>query len=195
MNIIVFDTETASMNKRFIYNLGYVVYDTETGELLKMKDLVISQVWHNKMLFATAYYGEKRPLYIKSLRSRKSQLKKWGFACRELEKDIIKYGVRKIYAFNSSFDESAFKMNCEWYKNKNPLRLCEVCDIRKIVKSKITDTKEYKDFCLKNELLTEKGNIKTSAESIYRYLKNDTGFIEDHTALSDSLIELKILLA
>lgn len=44
MNIIVFDTETISLEKQFIYNLGWVVVDTKTGEIKNQTDSAIRQV-------------------------------------------------------------------------------------------------------------------------------------------------------
>jgi len=37
------------------------------------------------------------------------------------------------------------------------------------------------------------GNVKTGAEFAYRFCIGDHGFIEDHTALSDCVIEVEIL--
>ena len=54
MKIVVFDTETIGLNKPWAYNIGYVIYDTETGEILEEKDFVVEQIWHNEPLFETA---------------------------------------------------------------------------------------------------------------------------------------------
>ena len=40
--------------------------------------------------------------------------------------------------------------------------------------------------------MTEKGNIKTDAESVFAYLFNEPSVIESHTALSDAILETKI---
>ena len=55
-------------------------------------------------------------------------------------------------------------------------------------------TKKYVNFCNDNGYVTEKGNIQTKAEIVYRYLKNDKTFEEEHTGLSDCKIEYEILL-
>ena len=44
MNIIVFDTETVNLEKPFVYNIGYVIYNTDTAEILATKDFVVEQV-------------------------------------------------------------------------------------------------------------------------------------------------------
>ena len=52
----------------------------------------------------------------------------------------------------------------------------------------------YKNFCETHNYFTDSGNYSTTAETVFRYLTNDTEFIEDHTALSDSEIEAAILI-
>ena len=51
MRITVFDTETISTNKPFVYNIGYLIYDTETDKTLLKKDFVVKEIWQNKELF------------------------------------------------------------------------------------------------------------------------------------------------
>ena len=43
MNIVVFDTETVSLEKPFCYNIGYVIVDTESGKRLVRRDYVVEQ--------------------------------------------------------------------------------------------------------------------------------------------------------
>ena len=51
MNIMVFDTETISVNKPYCYNIGYIIYDTDGGQVLCKRDFVVEQVWNNRPLF------------------------------------------------------------------------------------------------------------------------------------------------
>ena len=81
MNIAIFDTETTSLDKPFCYNIGVVIANVETGDILSQKDFVVEQVWHNKMCFASAYYAEKRPLYIKAMRAKETKMEKFGYIC------------------------------------------------------------------------------------------------------------------
>lgn len=55
-------------------------------------------------------------------------------------------------------------------------------------------SRNYFNFIEKNNYLTEKGNPISKAEIVYRYLFDENNFIEEHTALEDSKIELSILL-
>ena len=194
MNIMIFDTETISLNKPFCYNIGYVIFDTDSHEVITSKDYVVEQIWKNKELFSTAYYADKRPLYVSAMKGKKAIKKRYWMIMDSLKKDIQKYKVVAAYAYNSPFDINVFKFNCEWFKTFNPLEDIPVFDIRGYVMNKIAFTNEYKAFCENNNYFTEANNYSTTAENIYRFITKNTNFIESHTALSDSEIELQILI-
>ena len=193
MNIVVFDTETTSVNKPFCYNIGYCVVEVETGDILLRRDYVVEQVWHNPMLFTTAYYAEKREKYVKAMRSRKTEMSKYGYICRKMIRDFIDFNVVGAYAYNSPFDDGVFTYNSDWYKCVNPFDNMPIFDIRGYAHQFIID-EDFKKFCEDNGYFTESGNYSTTAETVYRYITGNTDFIEDHTALSDSEIETGILL-
>lgn len=193
MNILVFDTETVNLEKPFAYNIGYVVYNTDSAEILVKRDYVVEQVWHNPMLFTTAYYADKRDLYIGRMRSRKCLMDKFGYITQAMYRDIKEYNITHAFAYNSDFDVRVFNWNCDWFKCINPLDTVQVHDIRGQVHEKIATTKDFQGFCDRYELFTEGGNYSTTAEAVYRYITDSSDFVEEHTALADSLIELDIL--
>ena len=191
---IVLDTETISLEKPFVYDLGYVIVN-DNGDIIAKKSYVISQVWNNKELFATAYYADKKPLYYARLKSGYSKKVGWGHAMRYLANDIKKYGITEIYAYNSKFDSRALNFMCAWYKVVNGLGGIEIQDIMNFIKP-ITKSQDFINFCESNGYMT---NHKTpqpqkKAETLYRYLTNNVGYEEEHTGLEDSLIELQILM-
>ena len=194
MNICVFDTETTSLEKPFCYNIGYVIINTDKlpWTTLVKKDFVVEQVWHNTMLFSTAYYADKRNRYVKSMKGRNTIMDKFGYITQEMIRDFKSYGITDAYAYNSAFDEKVFDFNCDWFKCINPFDDVAVHDIRGYVCNDLIDV-NYKIFCEKNEYFTDSGNYSTTAETVYRFIYNDTSFIEEHTALSDSIIESEIL--
>lgn len=193
MNILVFDTETVDVEHAFCYNVGYTIVNIETREKLLKRDYVIEQVWENKMLFSTSYYAEKKQLYINALRGRKATIKHWGHTMQRMIKDIQEYNVEFAYAFNSPFDVRVFDFNSEWFKSSNALDYVETIDIRGLI-NKLLFSDEYKAFCEENGFYTESGNYSGNAETLTKFIRQDKEFIEDHTALSDSLIEADIIL-
>ena len=192
MIIAVFDTETISIGKPFCYNVGYIITDTENDNILTKKDFVVEQIWHNLPLFETAYYKEKKDIYIKRMRGKKAIMSKYGYICQEMKRDFNKYGVEIAFAFNSGFDENVFNFNCNWYKNINPFDNIPIKDIRAFVHYFMVDD-NFKAFCDKHSLFTDSGNYSTTAETMYKYITKNVDFEEEHTALQDSLIEWEIL--
>lgn len=193
MNILVFDTETVDVEHAFCYNVGYTIVNIETREKLLKRDYVIEQVWENKMLFSTSYYAEKKQLYINALRGRKASIKHWGHTMQRMIKDIQEYNVEFAYAFNSPFDVRVFDFNSEWFKSSNALDYVQTIDIRGLI-NKLLFSDEYKAFCEENGFYTESGNYSGNAETLTKFIRQDIDFVEDHTALSDSLIEADIIL-
>ncbi len=192
MKLVVFDTETTSLNKPFCYNIGYVIINSENWETLQKRSFVVEQVWHNLPLFSTAYYAEKREIYIKEMKGRRTIMRKFGHICQTMIQDFEKYEVEKAFAYNSSFDEKVFNFNCDWYKCNNPFDNIPISDIRGFVHNFLIND-DFIQFCEQNEEFTETGNYSTTAETLFRFITKQEDFNEAHTALEDSIIEGEIL--
>ena len=192
MNICVFDTETTSLDKPFCYNTGYVIIDADNWNELCRRSYVVEQVWHNLPLFSTAYYAEKRPLYVNAMRARTTTLDKFGYICRQMTRDFMQYNVEIAFAYNSPFDEKVFDFNCDWFKCINPFDNIPIKDIRGFAHHFLV-TNTYKVFCDDYGYYSDSGNYSTTAETMYRFISGNTDFIEAHTALDDSIIESSIL--
>ena len=108
-------------------------------------------------------------------------------------RDFKAYNVELAFAYNSPFDKGVFEFNCEWFKCNNPFDNIEIRDIMNFVHTFMAFREEYQAFCDKHNLYTESGNYSTSAESVFRYITQNLDFVEEHTALADSLIEFEIL--
>lgn len=193
-SVIVLDTETISIDKPFCYNVGWIILDIDAGSIIDQHDYVVEQHWYNTALFSTAYYANKRPLYVSAMRGKRATMDKWGYIMRYLANDIRKYNAEAVFAFNSPFDDKVIEYNCEWFKTINPLDNIPVLDIRGMVSEFITNTSDYIDFCEEHKLFTEKGHYSTNAENVYRYITNKVDFEEAHTALADALIETDIII-
>lgn len=192
-NLVIFDTETTSLEKPFCYNVGYVIV-TPQWEVLKKREFVIEQIWHNLPLFNTAYYADKRPLYVTRLRVRDNiTMEKFGYVTQKMIRDFEKYGVKAAYAYNAPFDDKVFQFNCDWFKVINPFDNVPILDIRGLVHAFIAETADFKTFCENNQRFTESGNYSTTAETLFQYITGEVNFVEAHTALNDSEIEMKIL--
>ncbi len=190
---IVLDTETCNgFTNPLVYDLGWVVA-TDEGGIIKERSYVIKEIFDNKKLFETAYYKEKRPLYLMRLKTGYSKKVAYAYAMRQLTKDMQKYNVTKL-AYNSRFDNNSIAKTMKFlHKEKwNPLTT-EIDDIMKYI-SPITSAENYVNFCKENGFMTKHKTPRPQrkAETLYCYLTNNPNYKEEHTALEDSKIELQI---
>lgn len=190
---MVFDTETTSLDKPFCYDVGYSIMDITTFENVKQVHYVIEQTWHNLPLFESAYYKDKRAVYIQLMRQHKIIMDKWGYVMRAMSRDIRNYEITDAYAYNSDFDDKVFTFNCDWFKCNNPLETVAIHDIWGYASAFITNTTDYHMFCEKYQRFTDTGNYKGSAEVVYQYITQNSDFVEAHMGLFDSQIESTIL--
>lgn len=195
-NILVLDTETAGdFRAPMVYDFGFVIADLH-GNILYKFSTVIAETFLDRKLMHTAYYEEKVPMYNRDIRNGKRACMSFLAAYQLFNMAVEKWGVKEIYAYNISFDIRALNNTArklagmEFFNDKMVLR-----DIWSIASISLMSSMKYFDFAVSHNLLTEKGNLKTSAEACFQFLTDDAQFIEDHTALEDAEIEYEILLA
>ena len=74
MKLIVLDTETTnSLDDPFMYDIGWVVTDSE-GHDIVTRSYVVEEIFMNKELMASAYFAEKRPQYWDEIENGKRTL-------------------------------------------------------------------------------------------------------------------------
>lgn len=190
---MIIDTETIDLQKRFIYDIGFKVLD-EKLNVVEQNHFIIKQVYDNRELFNTAYYFEKRKLYVSLLKGRKAEKVYFGYATQKIIRILKKYNIKNIYAYNASFDKGAFEYTSAFYKVIPPFTNCEFIDIMKLAKP-IYNGLEYQAFAIKYGFLTANSNFKKSAEKVYAFLTNNPDYVEKHISIPDCEIELEILKA
>jgi len=196
MRVLVLDTETIGVCDPTVYDLGYLIHDIADGKTLVERDYITKEVYGQTERMKTAYYANKLPIYEKRLADGYCKLVRWADALRILQRDINKYKPDGIYAYNSRFDNRSIAKTCVELKvNKNPTA-DGILDIwRGLTDPRITKSPEYIEFCRRNGFMTKhkKPRPQQKAETVFRFLTGQTDFIEEHTALEDSKIELSIL--
>ena len=198
MNILLIDVE-ATPNK-LIYDMGIVVAKLEEDNTFTIQEkhqFLITEVFDNRELFDTAFYSKKRPKYYGLIRSatRKGIELKMPLkvALANIRKLKTKYGITKVVAYNTDYDISAFEKTCNYYHKADPIAELEPICIYALSGIHIHPTEEYQQWCKDNEFISPAGYYSTNAENTFRFILGDVEFIEDHTGLSDCLIELDIL--
>lgn len=221
--------QNIAIAKPLVYDIGWTISE-RNGNIIKKENYLIQETFFVPQVFNTAYYKDKRPIYIDLLEKGEIKTGTWNEVIEILLQDLRKCDIAT--AFNAAFDfkkaipfteryikalysnryqewEDRQVKQCKKIMNgenesENPTFLdpvfilrneeFNIADLWLLACKKLINNQKYKDYCLKNEFLTASGTFfKTSAETVFSYLTDDEDFIEDHTALSDAIIENEIL--
>ena len=191
--IIVLDVEGMSSAKP--YNIGYIIGDRK-GNIVQQRSYALpNNFWENLQNCLPA-----REMTHKNLQEILADFgagdeRKYNYISNcdfieQFNKDIEEYKISQVWAYNCIFDNGAIRRLYDLI----PLPEVEWCDIWSAIAASCLYNKKYVKWCLKNNFVTDKGNIKSSAEVVYAYLTNNVAFCEEHTALADVWIEYEILL-
>lgn len=191
------DTETANGTEYpLVYDLGLAVHDKH-GHVYETRSFVIADIYCNeKELMKSAYYAEKLPKYEIALKNHERKMVTI-FTARKVVRELCeKYNVKAIIAHNSRFDYNALNTTIR-YVTKSKVRYflpygIPVYDSLKMARDTIVKQKNYKKFCEKYGYFTPRGQLKATAEVLYRYIAGQHDFTEEHQGLDDVLIEVMI---
>lgn len=90
-----------AISKPLIYDIGWTIVDSDLN-LYEKKSFLVTEVFSVPQVFNTAYYKEKRPIYIDRLRKGETCLKSWNEIAEILFESLQK--VTAVCAFNAMFD-------------------------------------------------------------------------------------------
>ena len=203
---IVIDTETAPCDKTLdevlssnmlVYDIGWAVVD-KRGTVYQARSYVNADVFlDERELMKSAYYADKVPKYWEDIKAGRRILTTFYNIRKTLLEDIFLWEVTEIYAHNMRFDYGALNNTQRWltkskYRYFFPKDIV-ICDTLKMARDVVANTPTYIRFCEENGYLTKNGRVQTKAETLYRYITQDTDFVESHTGLEDVMIEKEIM--
>lgn len=204
--LIMGDTETCNtrmengkldMRDVLVYDFGFAVCDKQ-GRVYEKYSFIIKEIFFGmKNLMKTSYYADKLPQYYEEIRNGKRKVVSLYEARQILANVMKKYETNIFVAHNARFDDNALKVT-ERYTTKSKYRYflpfgTEVWDTMKMANDTICKQKTYKKFCEENGYLTKNGQVRKTAEILYRYITKNNNFTESHTGLEDVMIEKEIL--
>lgn len=195
---LVLDVETANgFASPLTYDVGYAICDKH-GTIYHEKSYIVFDVFYKMPhCMSTAYYAEKIPTYLADIKGKKHEVARFAKIWKEVNDLIIQYQVKHVYAYNANFDRNALNVSLR-YLSKSMFRhffpkTVKVHCIWHIACQTIFQQKSFFKFAIKNGLISDAGNIRTSAEVAYAYITDQPNFQEDHTGLEDVRIEVQIL--
>ena len=93
--------KNVAITKPLIYDLGWKIVD-RNGTIYNQMNFLISEIFSVPSVFDTAYYADKRPIYLEKLKRGEITLANWETAVTALLADLEI--VEAVGAYNSMFD-------------------------------------------------------------------------------------------
>lgn len=182
------DTETVGgvANPTGMYNLGCIIHDKQ-GHIYATTSLLAME--HYDKIHNDDYAKNNFHLYEERLTDGIMSAVATEAEAVEVVRNLCKlYNVKYIMAYNSAFDFT--KTSC-----KSLLNDFEFIDIYLMALQTITHLKSYQKFCDANGMISSSGKtLSTTAQSVYAFITDNPDYVEEHTALEDSKIEMKIFM-
>ncbi len=170
---LVLDTETATLPflnemelsgkerqnlaiaKPLVYDIGWVITD-RAGNICKQENFLVQETFFVPQVFQTAYYKEKRPIYINLLNEGKIKTATWNEIVNVLLEDLRKcdfacafnaaFDFKKAIPFTERYIKALYGDYNSWEQNQK-----ESC--RRILEGKASKNESYLEpiFTLRNE--------------------------------------------
>lgn len=203
---MVLDTETCPVDKElntvtpnnmWVYDCGWAIVD-KRGKVYRTRSFINADIFlKEKELMKSAYYANKIPMYWEQIKNGSRILTSFYNIRKTLMEDIKEFGIHEIYAHNMRFDYGTLNATQRWltkskYRYFFPKGM-EICDTLKMSRDVIGKMPTYKKFCEKYGYLTKNGQLRFTAEILYRFISKNNDFIESHTGLEDVMVEKEIL--
>lgn len=194
---MVLDTETVA-DARIPFDIAYTVIDRK-GNIIERGQYFTAEVIDNPcglyLLCKDSFSRAKADFYLTAAQEQPYNIRTFA-EIKELVNMVIRHYDATVCAYNAKFDFTvcnnfAAAMGLgQFFAND-----VEVWDIWTMALYTLCASHNYSDFCDTHGFHSEKGNRKSSAETVYRYIANNPHFVEAHTALCDTEIEAEILSA
>lgn len=195
MNVAIIDTETTKNN--MVYDLGVAILNTSTGEVVDTMNVIVAETFGNVAAMRTAYYANKIPQYLAAIDAGELEVLAFSECFKRFGELLAAHGVRSVWAYNMAFDYKALNRTIAELSNGFVGRFfpddVKCYDLMSSAINLVGNTRRYQSWALEHGYVTPTGRAKATAEIMFRFVTDDDAFIEDHTALSDAMVEADIL--
>ncbi len=183
-----------------IFNIGLVL--SHKGQILLQEEICIEDIYylpeHRILDFYRKNFTESD--FTVGYDSFKQFLKNYFYP---LLQSFNGQANIKLFSYNAEFDRRGFLDNAKLWGLEIPSVIQSNWSCLMSLSLQILDElypTSYRNFCimqeyksLDNTFVTKKGNYKTSAEAVYRFISQQPSFVEAHKGMHDALIETEIL--
>lgn len=195
MNVAVIDTETTKNG--YVYDFGAAIMNIGTGEVIDSMNVVVEETFNDVSAMATSYYAAKIPAYLEAINARELEVLPFSECFKRFSALLEAHNVRSVWAYNMNFDYSALNRTVTELSNGFITSFFPgnvTCyDLMSSAVNIIGNTRRYQKWAIAHDYVTPTGRARATAETMFRFIADDASFVEDHTALSDAMIEADIL--
>lgn len=192
----ILDIETIT-DARLAFDVAWIICDSK-GNILERYNALVSEIANApfgfELIARDHFMNGKHEFYRDALVFHSVPVKPFAEIAADFAAIADRYNARTVMcAYNARFDYSVLNDNANMYYGEDFFSAdVEIVDIMTMALATICDTNRYVRWCLLNGFVTEKGNVKTNAETVYAYLMRDKDYTEAHHALEDCEIEAEI---
>ena len=196
---VVLDTETVGgFSKPLVYDFSYCIFNKWTGKTIENHTFIIDEIFSDSALMSTAYFADHVPEILERIELGEFQDVNFLSARQHFIEDCKKYHIKNWFAYNANFDKRSLNCTTDYLTKGRtkyffPKKFSPHC-IWSIAVDAFLCGDDYYTQAIANKWISEKGNVKSSAECAYRYLSGNPNFEERHFGIDDCQIEKEILL-
>ena len=195
MNVAIIDTETTLSG--MVYDFGAAIMNAATGEIVATMNDIIEETFNDVSAMKTSYYACKIPAYLKAINAGELEVLPFSECFKRFSSLLESYNVRSVWAYNMAFDFKALNRTIAELSNNfvtSFFPASVTCyDLMSASVNIIGNTRRYQKWAIAHDYVTPTGRARVTAETMFRFISDDESFTEEHTALSDAIIESDIL--
>lgn len=193
---MVLDTETVA-DARVPFDVAWTITD-RNGEIIEQTNYFTQEIVGNPtglyLLARDSFSKSKANFYREQVKINPDLIIPFAEIVQEIHEARRVWNNAPVVAYNARFDVSvinnfAIALDLPQVFTED----VEIWDLWNIALHSLCNSRNYVEFALLNNFITEAGNVKSSAEAVFNYLLKDNTFEEAHTALADTEIEAQIL--
>lgn len=195
MNVAIIDTETTKNG--YVYDFGVAIMNAATGEIVDTMNAIVEETFNDVSEMNTAYYACKVPQYLEAINAGELEVLPFSECFKRFGALLEVHDVRSVWAYNMAFDYNALNRTIAELSNGFVSSFFPgnvTCyDLMSSAINIVGNTRRYQKWAIAHDYVTPTGRARATAETMFRFIADDDSFIEDHTALSDAIIEANIL--
>ena len=195
MNVAIIDTETTKSG--MVYDFGAAIMNAATGEIVDTMNAIVAETFNDVAAMRTSYYSNKIPGYLEAINAGELEVLGFSDCFKRFGALLESYDVRSVWAYNMAFDFKALNRTIAELSNgfvSSFFPASVKCyDIMSSAINLVGNTRRYQKWAIEHDYVTPTGRARATAETMFRFIADDDSFIEDHTALSDAIVEADIL--